>query len=199
MRERLLVRHFLWRFLEHDLVSPDSDRRVVLSAVAGALGALSLFVAILAATPYQFFNDLPPGLTALRGLDDRFLFAASSMLVMAFAAVIEWDALVLDPRDAAVLGPLPLTRRVIVRAKFAATALFAAAVLVIWNLFPTLLRFVAIPIGLHIGLAGSFTLTLSHAVATGAAGAFGFLAVVGVREGLFAFTGAAGFRRISAV
>ena len=199
MRDRLLVRVFLWRFLEHDLVSPDADRRGVLSAVGGALAALSLFVAILVAAPYQFSNDLPPGLTALRALDDRFLFTASSMLVLAVAAVIQWDALVLDPRDAAVLGPLPLTRGVIVRAKFTATALYAVAVLVMWNLFSTMLRFVAIPIGLHIGLAGSFKLTLAHALITGAAGLFGFLAVLGSREGLFAILGTVGFRKISAV
>ena len=65
---------------------------------------------------------------------------SASMLVMALAAVAEWDALVLDARDTAVLGPLPIPRAVIVRAKFAATALFASAVVLAWNLFPTLLR-----------------------------------------------------------
>ena len=56
MRDRLLVRHFLWRFLEHDLISRNADRHVVLSALAGALVGVSLFVAVLLATPYQFFR-----------------------------------------------------------------------------------------------------------------------------------------------
>ena len=51
MRDRLLIRHFLWRFLEHDLVSPNIDRRGWLSAVGGALIGVSLFLAILIATP----------------------------------------------------------------------------------------------------------------------------------------------------
>ena len=45
MRDRLLIRHFLWRFLEHDLVSPNSDRHGVLSAVGGVLVSVSLFLA----------------------------------------------------------------------------------------------------------------------------------------------------------
>jgi len=199
MRDRPLVRLFLWRFLEHDLVSPNSDRHVVMSAIGGGVAALSLFVAVLVAWQYQLSRDMPPGIATDFALSDRFLFTTSSMLVMALAAVVHWDALVLDSRDAAVLGPLPLTRSAIVRAKFAATGLFAAAVLVVWNAFPTMLRAAMLPTGLHVGLPDAFKLTLAHALATGAAGLFGFLAVLGVRESLFAVLGAAGFRRVSAV
>ena len=61
MRERLLVRHFLWCFLEHDLVSPNTDRRMVLSTVAGGLAAISLIVMSLIAQQYLFFSHMPPG------------------------------------------------------------------------------------------------------------------------------------------
>jgi len=199
MRDRLLVRLFLWRFLEHDLVSPNVDRHTVMSAVGGALAAFSLFVAVLMAWQYQLAAEMPPGITAVFALSDRFLFTSSSMLVMALAAAVQWDALVLDSRDAAVLGPLPLTRGVIVRAKFVATGLLAAGVLALWNLFPTLLRGAMIPSGLGLGMPDAFKLTLAHALVTSAAGLFGFLAVLGLRESLFAVLGAAGFRRVSAV
>ena len=198
MRDRLLVRHFLWRFLENDLVSPNADRRGILSAVGGTLAAVSLFMAVLVAWFYQVSPAMPPGFTSLFSLDDRFLFMSSSMLVMALAAVAQWDALVLDARDAAVLGVLPISRAVIVRTKFAATALFAAAVVVAWNLFPTLLRFAAVPTGLRIGIVGSARLTLAQGVVGVAAGVFGFLAVLGLREIVFAFVGPARFRKISA-
>ena len=52
MRDRLLIRHFLWRFLEHDLISPNADRHVVLSVIAGTLVAVSLFLAVLIAALY---------------------------------------------------------------------------------------------------------------------------------------------------
>ena len=108
MRDRLLIRHFLWRFMDHDLISPNADRRVALSAIGGTGIALSLFIAVLLALKYQFDSTMPapPGIASLNALDDRFLFTSTSMLVMAFAAVAEWDALALDPRDTAVLGVL---------------------------------------------------------------------------------------------
>ncbi len=197
MRDRLLIRHFLWRFVEHDLVSPNSDRHAVLSAVGGGLVTVSLFLSMLVMLGYQFTNFLPPGITSLRSLDDRFLFTSASMLVMALAAVAEWDALVLDARDAAVLGPLPIPKAVLVRAKFAATALFAAAVVLAWNVFPTLLRGWSLPLTLPIGWSGVFRLTLAHGATTTAAGVFGFLAVLGLRESLVALLGPVWFRRIS--
>ena len=199
MRDRLLIRHFLWRFVEHDLVSPDSDRHAVLSAVGGGLVTVSLFLSMLVMLGYQFTNFLPPGITSLRSLDDRFLFTSASMLVMALAAVAEWDALVLDARDAAVLGPLPIPKAVLVRAKFAATALFASGVVVAWNLFPTLLRGWSLPLTLRIGWGGAFRLTLAHGATTIAAGIFAFLAVLGLRELLVALLGPTWFRRISPV
>ena len=198
MRDRLLVRHFLWRFLEHDLISPNADRHVVLSALGGALVAVSLFLAILIATPYQFFPLMPPGIVSLRSLEERFLFTSASMLVMALVAVAQWDALALDWRDASALGVLPIPRAVIVRTKFMAVAVLAIGVAVAWNLAPTLLRFVAVPSKLGVGLAGALRLTVAHGVVTLAAGAFGFLAVLALREVMSAIMGQARFQRISA-
>ncbi|MGH9139802.1 MAG: hypothetical protein ACRD2I_01525 [Vicinamibacterales bacterium] len=198
MRERLLIRHFLWRFLEHDLISPSADRHVVLSAIAGALVAVSLFMAILIAIPYQFSPDMPPGTVSLSSLDDRFLLTSASMLVMALAALAQWDALTLDARDSAVLGVLPIPRATIVGTKFMAVGLLAIGVAVAWNLAPTLLRFAAVPSRLGVNIRGALALTLAHGAATLAAGAFGFLSVLGLREVMSAILGPARFQRISA-
>ena len=156
---------------------------------AGTLVAVSLFVAVLIAAPYQFFPLMPPGMVSLRSLDDRFFFTSASMLVMALAAVAQWDALALDARDTAALGVLPIPRAVIVRTKFMAVALLAIGVAVAWNLAPTLLRFVAVPPKLGVSLRGALALTLAHGVTTLAAGAFGFLAVLGLREVMSAIAG----------
>jgi hypothetical protein len=198
MRDHLLVRHFVWRFLEHDLISPNADRRVVLSAIGGTLVAVSLFMAILIATPYQFSPDMPPGMVSLSSLDDRFLFTTASMLVMALVAVAQWDALALDARDTAALGVLPIPRAMIVRTKFMSVAVLGIGVAVAWNLAPTLLRFTAVPSRLGVSLMGVVALTLAHGVTTFAAGAFGFLAVLGLREMMSALMGPARFQRISA-
>src|SRR5215467_965064 len=141
MHDRLLVRHFLQRFLEHDLISSTADRREAVAVAGGALIALTLFTSVLIAWMYQLDAYMPPGLTSVRSLDDRFLFVSASMLVMALLAVSQWDALSLDARDTAVLGILPIPKAAIVRAKFVAVALLALGTAVACNLAPTLLRF----------------------------------------------------------
>jgi hypothetical protein len=198
MRDRLLIRHFLWRFVEHDLISPNADRHVVLSLLVAALVAISLFLTVLIAAPYQFFPDMPPGLVSLRSLDERFFFASVSMLVMATLAVAEWDALALDGRDTSVLGVLPIPRAAIVRTKFIAVALLGIGAAVAWNFAPALLRFASVPPRLGVSLSGHLILTTAHGVTTMAAGAFAFLTVVGLREVMLAIMGPARFRRISA-
>jgi hypothetical protein len=197
MRSRLLVRHFLQRFLEHDFVSPNADRREVLSVVGGTMISISLFLSMLAMLQYQFSNFLPPGLTSLRSLDDRFLFVSASMLVMALLAVALWDGLALDARDTAVLGVLPIPRSAITRSKFAAIALMAAGSDLAWNFAPTLFRAWSLPLTLRPGFRGVAVLVLSHAVVTLSAGAFGFLSVFALREGLTAVLGRQRFHAIS--
>ena len=197
MRSRLLVRHFLLRFLEHDLVSPNADRHEVLAAVGGTLLSVSLFLSMLTMLQYQFSNFLPPGLTSLRSLDDRFLWVSASMLVMALLAVALWDSLALDARDTAVLGVLPIPRSAITRSKFVAIALLAAGTDIGWNFAPTLLRTWSLPLTLRPGFRGVVILVLSHFLTTLAAGAFGFLSVFALREGLTAVLGRDRFSSIS--
>lgn len=182
MRERGLVRLFLQRLLDHELVSPHADRRAVLSLTVGALVAVSLFLAVVLAVKYQFNQYMPPGLTTTFSLDDRVLFVSLSVIVLALVAVAEWDALALDPRDTAVLGVLPIPRGVIVRAKFVAALIFGGGFAIALNLAPTVLRAAALPERLPVTIGGVLWLTLGHGVATLMAGAFGFLAVLSLRE-----------------
>ncbi|HJZ74020.1 MAG TPA: hypothetical protein VKE51_19910 [Vicinamibacterales bacterium] len=198
MGNRLLVRHFLQRFLDHDLISPDADRREVLTITCALIVVSSLFLAFFLAVKFQFNIFLPPGLTALVALDDRFLLISVSMIVMALVAVAEWDALSLDARDTAVLGPLPVPAAAIVRAKFIALFLFAAAFDAGVNLGPTLMRAVAVPVRLPVTMVGGLKLTVAHAASALTAGAFGFVAVLGLREACRALLGPARFQRISA-
>jgi hypothetical protein len=198
MRERLLVRHFLQRFLDHDLISPQADRRQVLTVTGAMLIVSTLFLSVFLAVKYLFDLFMPPGLTSLFSLDDRFFWFSLSMLVMALIAVAEWDALALDARDTAVLGPLPIPGSAIARAKFVAVLLFVVGFDMALVVAPTVLRLAALPVRLPVTLPAGLILMLSHAVCGLAAGAFGFAAVLGLREGLRAVLGLAAFRKISA-
>ena len=106
---RLLTRHFLRRFLDNDLISPNADRHETLTVGATMLISIGLFVSVLIASKYVM-NPFPtPVHMALGGMQDRFLFVAVSMVSMALVAAAQWDALSIDARDAAILGPLPVT------------------------------------------------------------------------------------------
>ena len=196
MRERLLAAHFLRRFVDNDLISPNADRHQVFAVVAASLATSGLFVTILVTLKFQF-QLKPPGVTAVLALDDRFVYIASSMIVMALVAVAIWDALALDARDASILGPLPLPRRVLVGAKVAAVVLFASGFGFALNAVPSVAYPAFMIAKLPAGPIAVLTLMAAHAFATMTAGAFGFLAVWAVREMLRAVLRGDWFRRIS--
>jgi hypothetical protein len=194
----LLAQHFFWRFLDNDLVSPDSDVHetggllLAFLAVPSLLGtALLLFMyANPFVTPYQ---------RLLLSLPDKFGYIAWSMLVMALVTIVDWDALALDARDYAILGPLPIASRTLLAGKVAALALFVAAVVIAVNLVPTLffpLVYLS-STAAHMSLPLAVWMVLGHAAACVGAAVFAFLAIVGLRSLLLLVLGPRVFRRVS--
>jgi hypothetical protein len=195
---RLLTRHFFRRFIENDLISPDADRHQTLTVLAACIMSFGLVVTMLLAVKYSFALTTP-GQVALLSLDDKFLYIGWSMAVMALVTLAEWDALGLDVRDASILGPLPMTGETIFKAKAAALLLFATGCVVTLNLVPTVLFSSAMVSKLVVGPAAYAAQIGTHAAVTTAAGAFGFLSVLALREGLHLVLGTAMFRRVSTV
>lgn len=193
----LLTRHFLRQFLENDLISPDADRSQMLAVVGSMLLSLTLFISMFRSAGYVT-AILTPGQAAVSALDDKFFFIALAMIVTALVAASQWDALAIDPRDGAILEPLPIRAGVVRRAKASAVAILGAAVAIGVNaaasfLFPWLLafrfrqmRFVAL-----LGLMAT------HAIVTVAAAVFGYLTIVALREVLAAILGPRWFARVS--
>jgi hypothetical protein len=156
-----------------------------------------LFVSFSLLIPY-FHSPYPlPSRTAANMIRVQFLFSAWSMTVMAIVAVAVWDALSLDRRDTEILGPLPLPRDVIRRAKIAALLVLAAGFAAALNVVPALMHAIGAVSRLRPNLLQVGTLVAAHLVSTTAAAAFGFAAVLAVRELLHAVLGTAGFRRLS--
>ena len=196
MRRRLLVRHFLNQFVENDL-APDVDRHQILAVAAATLITVPLFATIFMSVKYLMQPLQSPGWTEITTMGDQMIFCATSLLVSAVIATLEWDALALSPRDSVILGVLPLPREEIVRAKVQALVTFAAAFVISLNALPTLLH----PPLTVANFSGNplllVPLVLAHAVSTGMAGAFGFACVVGLREVLFLCLGERTFSRIA--
>jgi hypothetical protein len=196
MRSRLLVRHFLSQFVENEL-SPDVDRHQVLALTAAALITLPLFVTVFMGVKYLMRPLQAPGWTQITAIGDQMTFCAASMLVSAIVATIEWDALALSRRDAMILGVMPIPRRDIVRAKVVSLVTFAAAFVVALNALPAVLHPPLMTANLPMSPLLLVPLIVVHGLGTMMAGAFGFAAVLAIRESLYLSLGRRVFGRIS--
>ena len=197
MREKLLTQHFLQRFLENDLLSPEADRHDAIAMVCAAMLTLGLFLSIAISMKFLFMPFQSPGRTALLAMGDRLVFVAISMIVMALVAVLTWDALSLDARDTAMFGPLPIERGVIVRAKLRAVGILAGGFALAISSLSSVFHPSLMVANLSIGLIPAVALIVIHLAITLSAGLFAFTAVMVVREVLRALLGMH-FTRISA-
>jgi hypothetical protein len=197
--DRHLTRLFLQRFIENDLISPDADRMQTISQAGAMLITGGLFVSCVLSLSYLQSPYPMPSRTAANMIRVQFLYSSWSMTVMALVAVSVWDALSLDHRDTEILGPLPVRRGVVIRAKIWALVLFAAGFAAALNVVPAMMHPIASVSRLHPGLLQVGTLVAAHIASTTAAAAFGFAAVLALRELLHAILGTAVFRRISVV
>jgi hypothetical protein len=197
VRERLLTRHFLERFLDNDLVSPEADRHAALAMIGGGFLALAIFVSVLLSLGMLFMLFPSPGRTADLGLFHRFFFSSISMIAMALVAVAAWDALSVDPRDTAILGVLPIPRAVIVRAKLRAIAIVAVSSALAITGLSSFLHPVLMVARLPVPFFLPVPLVAIHLAVTLGAGLFAFASIVALREFFRAILGAR-FTRVSA-
>src|SRR5712691_6444131 len=195
---RLLRDHFLRRFLDNDLISPNTDRHEVLVLLAASLAVPGLFITVVLLGSKYVIGIPTPALTSIAALDDKFLYISASMLIMALIAAVQWDALALDERDAAILGPLPVEAREIGRAKLSALVIFVAAFAVLLNGVPSVVFPLLTVSHFHVSIVSVVRMITVHAAVTMAAGAYAFLTIVLLRELLRLVLGPRWFARISA-
>lgn len=179
-RFRLLVRHFLRRFLDNDLVSPNADSHASLALLLALLVVPNLLGSMLLV--FRYGNVwITPCQTMLLGLNDKLAFLSTSMILTALVTVVQWDALGLDARDQAILRPLPIPTGTLVGAKLAALAVFAALLAALINLIPTMffpfLWLMTLPLGLAVGV----WVVVVHAFVSLASAVFAFAVILAVR------------------
>ena len=192
----LLTAHFLREFLENDLISPEADRSQLLAVVGAMIVSLTLFVSVVMS--FGYVTTLTAGQVAVMSLDDKFFYLALAMIVTALVATSQWDALVISPRDAAILEPLPVPAGTLRRAKMSAVAILGAAVAVAVNAFPSIVfPWLLVFNFRQISLVQLLGLVVTHAIVTFTAAAFGYLAVIGLRETMTAVLGRRWFTRVS--
>src|SRR4051812_31297994 len=192
---RLLTHLFLRRLVDNDLISPRADRHEALAVLYALVVSLAVFVTFFLSTNYLAAFVQLPGPAALSALSDRFLLIAASITISALSALMVWDALALEPRDAAVLGPLPIAARSITRAKLTAAIIFGAVLTVALNAVPSVLHPAFLTMNIR-GTSGATILRLmaAHGTTVTIAGLFGFFAILATRGMLRLLLGEQMFR-----
>ncbi len=194
---RVLIRLFGRQFLANDLMSPDGDSHAALALVLAALATPGLWMLAWLTLTYSG-PFLTPSERLLMALGHKYQFLGCSMIAVALATVLQWDALDTGDRDHEILGPLPVSPRTLLDAKAIALVRFAAVVAVGVNVAPTL-GFPLVWLSLvPIGAARLLEIVLVHAVVSLGSAAFGFFAVLGLRSLLLNVCGPRLFRLASA-
>jgi hypothetical protein len=176
----LLTRHFLRRFIENDLISPDTDRLQLLVVVGAGVLTMTLFISTFLSFNYVSVRQTP-GQLAILALNDRAIYIALSMVVLALVAVAQWDSLVVDARDAAILEPLPIRTGTIRRAKLAAVAMFGSAAAIAVNIFPSIIFPWLMVFGQPLRVRDMAALMATHLAVTVAASMFAYLTIIALR------------------
>ena len=177
---RILYREFLFRVVDLELLSAQTDMSKLLGQFAALLVSMFLLLALSPSATWRM---------------EHFMIA-TTMLVVGLFAVLSWDSTFPDRRDVLVLAPLPVRARTFFLAKVAAvaTALGLAVVAVHAGAGLTW-PFALIPAGG--GVPGFVRSFMAYWITMFSAGAFIFASVLGV-QGLAALLPRRYFLRLSA-
>lgn len=118
---RVLFREFLFRTVDLELLSPNSD----MSKLFGQIAALLIFLSLGFSVPalaVGSISNMPPQIVTMLTFSGEHFLIATTMLVTGLLAVLSWDSTFPNKRDVFVLGPLPVRMSTLFLAKVSAVA-----------------------------------------------------------------------------
>jgi hypothetical protein len=194
---RELSRLFFRRFIENDLISVDGDTRATLVGVLSLLIAPGGFFPLL---EYVQFSSYPLGFTTWMvrdqaALPDKTLHIALSMTILGLMTVFEWDAMLPDRRDVAVLRPLPVGVGTMFAARIFALLRFWLILTAAVGAAPSVLFPIAVVQHAPAGVLPRYI--VAHAITLVAANLFVFLTSIAFQGLLLAVLGGSRFRRLA--
>src|SRR5688500_4801182 len=125
--EGRLTQHFFHSMFDFGFLSElgaDSFKRVVIGSVGGIIAVGLVLTRGYIGKYAILWRAASPERYRLVLADDDMLIIALSMLLVAFITLLVSHSLFPDERDFRILGPMPLRRMVVFRAKLAAVFLF---------------------------------------------------------------------------
>jgi hypothetical protein len=196
----ILVRHFLERFFNNEMVSADEEgaaRLLLIACVAGLpnfIAAVYLWSLYHSASPIHRHHHVIWILGSRpywSRVGDHYFFVAYSLVAMGIVTVFEWDLFFPDLIDLFVMSSLPIRQLRLFLARVAAISIFAFGFLLLANLLSTLV------LPLAVDPPSIWRFLEAHTLAVAAAGVFAAAFVLALQGVLLALLGANLFRRIS--
>ena len=122
----LLAELFYDRFFYNDLISSHDDAQLASANMLAMLAFPGLLCLHWIPKYYVTLKGAPEAELALSVLGDRFFWLTFQMGVLGLVTTLQWERLFPDRRDYAILGPQPVTARVLFQAQAWALARFMA-------------------------------------------------------------------------
>ena len=119
---QLLVRHFLERFFNNEMVSADGDSKARLLQVVYAMALPGMVVALFLFPLYHAPVERP----FWSQVSDHYFYVLYSFVAVGIVSIFAWDLLFPDLLDLFVLSPLPVAGRRLFLARMVAACLFLA-------------------------------------------------------------------------
>jgi hypothetical protein len=193
----LLARALFRRFFETDLIPPGGDAAQTVIAFLTLLAAPGLLLPFRFSLKYVELAARSPDALARALITDRLLFVTLTFIALGLVALVIWEGVFPDRRDARLLGALPIPDRVMIRARLMALAGLAGIFMLGTNTVPTLIY------GSVLGISGGAVTPvhgiLAHLLTTVAAGAFVFSGLIALQGLLLNLFGRRAAERLSIV
>ena len=192
----MLARAFLARFFENDITGGSSDLRTSFFWLLAFLAVPGTFVPFLMMFNWEGYALMHgAGGLAIAARGAKVFYIGYAMVASGLISAITWSSLLLDTRDALVVGPLPVPGGLIVRAKLTALCVYIVMVAVITHALASM------SYGLLLAARGTLAWAVSgaiaHMVASCAATSFVLFAVTAIQGLILALAGPRRFLAVS--
>jgi predicted permease len=193
-----LVRHFLLRFFDNDMVSIPGEWQKVAIGVFAALISFALPAFSFYWTRYRLLHGASFEIYRQGVRDDLISFIAMGMALIALLTILQWQSLFPSLRDMLALAGLPIRPREIFAAKFASLLLVFVVFVLSLTVLPSVLFSILTNMRQHENPQAWISMTANFAAFAGSC-VFVFFTLLAIQGILLQVLSAHTFSRVSIV
>jgi hypothetical protein len=193
----VLARTFLARFFDNEISGGSTDLKQAFLLLLGALAGPAVLIPVASSFRWEVVALVRgPDYLRLVSAADKAAYLAMTMAAVSVLTAIVWDALLMDRRDAHVLGGFPVRPRTVVAGKLAALSLFILIVAIGGHAAAAI--FYGVGLGTRAPILFALRGIAAHLLAAAAAGTFAYALVIATQGVLLSLAGPRLFWRLTA-